>query len=126
MKRLRITIEGKTYDVTVEVVGESAGPPLPAAPAVTAGPAASVPPAIAAAAVPAAGETAHVVSQLAGTVVSVAVDVGQSVVIGDTLVIIEAMKMNTSVIAPRAGVVSTVAVKAGVVVEEGQTLLTLA
>ncbi|MBL6929515.1 MAG: biotin/lipoyl-binding protein [Rhodospirillales bacterium] len=130
MKKLRITVEGKTYDVTVEVLGDTGTPIAPApalAPAPASMPAVSAPPAQAAPAEPApAGAADDVVSQLAGTVVSVDVTVGQSVAAGDGLLIIEAMKMNTSIIAPRAGTVTAVAVAAGAAVEEGQLLVTLA
>ncbi len=122
MKKLRITVEGRTYDVTVEVLGDTGTPIAPA-------PVVSAPPAQAAPAEPAAisaGAADDVVSQLAGTVVSVDVSVGQSVAAGDGLLVIEAMKMNTSIIAPRAGTITAVAVAAGAAVEEGQLLVTLA
>ncbi|MDX9862211.1 MAG: biotin/lipoyl-containing protein [Rhodospirillales bacterium] len=116
MKRLRITVEGRTYDVTVEVLD---GP----------GDVSHAPPAAIAHARPAvahAGEPTSVVSQLAGTVVSIQAEVGQSVVDGEQLMVIEAMKMNTTVTAPRAGAVTAIAVETGSVVEEGQVLVTLA
>ena len=122
MKKLRITVEGKSYDVTVEVLGDS-GAPMSAPPLVTATPGGPV--ATPAASAEPAGEGANIVSQLAGTVVSVAVEGGQAVKSGDTLLVIEAMKMNTSIVAPRDGTVTSVAVTAGAVVEEGQTLVTL-
>ncbi len=118
MKKLRITVEGKTYDVTVEVLGETGAP--------AAAPASGEAPAAAALSAPASGgEGARVVSQLAGTVVSVAVEAGQSVSAGDALLVIEAMKMNTPVTAPQSGTVASVAVAAGDAVEEGQILVTL-
>lgn len=125
MRNLRITVEGKTYDVTVEVLGETpAAAPAPAAAPVSATP---VPAAQALGAEPPAGPAAaNVVSQLAGTVVSVEVTIGQAVNAGDALLVIEAMKMNTPVGAPRAGTVSAIAVTPGAVIEEGQVLVTLA
>ncbi len=123
MKKLRITVEGKSYDVTVEVLSDSGVPVAAAPPLVTA--ASGGPVAAPAASEAPSGEGAGVVSQLAGTVVSVAVEAGQSVAAGDTLLVIEAMKMNTSIVAPQAGTVTTVAVAAGAVVEEGQTLVTI-
>lgn len=126
MKQLRITIEGKTYLVQVEVLGEEASPAAPAAPA------AVRPASVASAPVaPAAGTRAggaapgEVPSPLAGLVVSVDVQVGQSVSEGDKLVTLEAMKMNTVVSAPAAGTVKAVPVKAGDAVEEGQVLVVL-
>ncbi len=64
-------------------------------------------------------------SPLAGTVVSVAVSVGQKVATGDTLLVLEAMKMNTTFGAPQDGTVTAVNVAAGATVTEGQVLVTL-
>jgi len=117
MKRLRITVEGRTYDVTVEVLDDDVGaPPAPHLPA-------AAPPRPAIAHV---GDTTSVVSQLAGTVVSVHAKVGEAVAAGQSLLVIEAMKMNTAVTAPRAGTVTAIAVETGAVIEEGQVLVTLA
>ncbi len=130
-KRLRITVDGRQYDVTVEDLSEGAGQlyPQPGSmniapppPALVAAPAAapSAPPAHAAAG---AGDIA---STLGGVVESVLVSVGQAVSPGDKVVIIEAMKMKTPMIAHRAGTVTAVAVKAGEAVEAGQVLVSLA
>ena len=117
MKRLRITVEGKTYDVTVEVLDGPGSVPQAAPPIAIAH---------ARPAVTHAGDPAGVVSQLAGTVVSIQARVGQAVAAGEQLMVIEAMKMNTTVTAPRAGTVTAIAVETGAVVEEGQVLVTLA
>jgi glutaconyl-CoA/methylmalonyl-CoA decarboxylase subunit gamma len=114
MKKLRITVEGKTYDVIVETL-EDDGTAL-AAPQATA-------PVLSAAPVAQGGEP--IKSQLAGTIVQVVASAGQAVAVGDPLLIIEAMKMNTTVTAPKAGTVGGIAVSAGDAVEEGQVLLTL-
>lgn len=58
-----------------------------------------------------------------GLVVAVLVEEGQQVETGDTLVILESMKMENELKAPRAGVVERVAVKAGDSVEQRQTLM---
>ena len=57
-----------------------------------------------------------------GTIVKVNVEVGQSVEIGDTVAILEAMKMENSVRAERAGTVTTVNVSAGDGVGAGDVL----
>jgi biotin carboxyl carrier protein len=64
-------------------------------------------------------------AQLAGTVVVVDVKVGQSVKQGDRLILMEAMKMKTPVIASRSGAVTRVLVKPGDTVEGGQPLVTI-
>ncbi len=69
---------------------------------------------------------AGVTSTLGGMVDSVLVSVGQAVNQGDRLVIIEAMKMKTPMIAHRAGTVTVIAVKAGEAVDAGQLLVSLA
>jgi propionyl-CoA carboxylase alpha chain len=61
-----------------------------------------------------------------GQVVSVAVREGEEVAAGQTLVILEAMKMELRVTAPQAGRVQRVLVKTGQVVERGQQLVALA
>ena len=57
-----------------------------------------------------------------GAVVRVLVEVGTSVVVGQTLVVLEAMKMEHAVHAPHAGVVTEVLVQAGQQVEAGSVL----
>lgn len=127
MKRLRITVEGIAYDVTVEDLDS----PAPAAPApsrpVSAQPAAApmVTPVAAPAAPAAPAGPGTVPSPLAGTVISVEVTAGQKVTAGDTLLVLEAMKMNTTVGAPKDGTVASVEVAAGATVTEGQPLVTL-
>jgi len=128
MKRLRITVEGVAYEVTVEELdGAGTAPavvPMAAAPAPAAPRPAAAPVAAAPAPVAAAGPGA-IPSPLAGTVVSVAVSVGQTVAAGEVLLVLEAMKMNTNISAPQAGTVSAVQVSPGATVTEGQVLITL-
>jgi biotin carboxyl carrier protein len=129
MKQLRITIEGKTYDVQVEIIGEEAAPfvqPLIGGVSVrAASPVPAPAPAPKKTAPPAAGGAGDVPSPLAAVVVSVDVHIGQSVNEGDKLVTLEAMKMNTVVTATGSGKVTGISVKQGDAVEEGQTLVTV-
>mgnify|MGYP005851813679 FL=1 len=74
----------------------------------------------------AAGDGEPVTAGLAGTIFKVLVAPGQQVVEGDVLMVLEAMKMETEISAPRAGTVGEVAVKEGDSVAVGETLLTLA
>ncbi|MBI3763191.1 MAG: biotin attachment protein [Chloroflexi bacterium] len=61
-----------------------------------------------------------------GLVVAVPVAEGQTVVKGDNLIILESMKMQNELKAPRDGTVSRVRVKAGDSVEHNQVLATMA
>lgn len=131
IKKLRITVEGKAYDVTVEVLGDgqvsasAAQPAAPAqpAPAVVAAPPPPPPPAPAAPKRAAPAGSGDVPSPLAGKVVSLDVRVGATVKEGDTVITLEAMKMNTYVTAPAAGEVQAILVNVGDSVEEGQPLI---
>ena len=125
MKKLRITIDGKTYEVEVEVIGSKVSSVAPvaapvSAPAPVAAPAAPAPKAAAPVAPAGAKDVA---CPLAAVVVSVAVKPGQEVKEGDLLVMLEAMKMNTPVNSPCAGKVAAINVSAGQSVQEGQSLL---
>ncbi len=64
-------------------------------------------------------------SEVAGTVFHVEVSAGARVSAGDTLLILESMKMEIPVDAPRDGIVAKVAVAEKEVVKEGQVLLVL-
>jgi acetyl-CoA/propionyl-CoA carboxylase, biotin carboxylase, biotin carboxyl carrier protein len=63
-----------------------------------------------------------VTSPMHGTILQIAVEHGQQVQAGDAVAVLEAMKMETRVVAPRAGAVTAVHVEAGQVVESGQPL----
>ncbi len=121
MKHLRITVEGKTYDVRVETIDE--GHPTSHAPVVSA--AAALPIAAPApSATPVAAE-GDVIAPLSGVVKAVDVVVGAKVKAGDLIVTLEAMKMFTSINASGSGTVTAIHVKPGDAVDEGQPLCTL-
>jgi biotin carboxyl carrier protein len=125
VKKLRITVEGKTYEVVVETVDDpSTRAARPAvAPRAVASAAAPAPVAAAPVAKAAGGSAASVRSQLAGRIVSVDVAAGADVKAGQQLLVLEAMKMNTPVVAPRDGKVVAIHVAAGDTVEEHQALV---
>ena len=134
MKKLRITVEGKTYEVEVEILGSRIASVAPAAaPAAAPAPVASAPvsaPVAAPApapkkAAPAPAGANDIVCPLASVVVAVNVKEGQQVKAGDLLVTLEAMKMNTPVNSPADGTVSKICVSAGQSVNEGEVLLSL-
>ena len=60
-----------------------------------------------------------------GTINSVKVAGGQSVKKGDVLVILEAMKMENEIMAPRDGVIASVNVAQGASVNTGDVLVSL-
>jgi len=64
-------------------------------------------------------------SELNAIVWKIEAAVGAPVGAGDTLIILEAMKMEIPVMAPRAGVVQTILVNEGQQVAEGQPLAVL-
>lgn len=67
----------------------------------------------------------NVATEVTGSVWEVVVEVGASVAQGDTLMIIESMKMEIPVEAPRDGVVSAVLLAKGDAVTEGQAVAVL-
>ena len=130
--KLKITVHGVAYEVDVEVLeaeGEFApGGPLPHAHHASAPAAATTATApVAAPATPATPAPAPagdgVFSPIAGTVLEVRCRPGDQVTSGQALVVIEAMKMETAIAAPRDGRVKAVPVAAGDAVRESQLLV---
>jgi oxaloacetate decarboxylase alpha subunit len=107
----RVEVNGKAYDVRVSASGtvESVSSPPPAA---------AAPP-------EAAGPRQTIESPLAGNIVKVNVVAGQTVAAGDTVLVLEAMKMETEVRAPAPGTVAEIRVKEGDAVALGAPLLVL-
>ncbi|NLW44563.1 MAG: acetyl-CoA carboxylase biotin carboxyl carrier protein subunit [Syntrophomonadaceae bacterium] len=64
-------------------------------------------------------------SPMAGKVIEILVEVGQSVQEDDEVIILEAMKMENPVYAPEGGVVQEIKVEVGQKVEEGEVLIVL-
>lgn len=138
MRTFRITVNGKVFDVAVEQSGQSepvvqsvhhVAPASAATPVATAAPApvAVAPPRPAPAprpASPAAGPSI-MKSPLPGKVLRVHAAPGKSFKRGDTLLIIEAMKMENEILAPRDCVVAEVFVVANQAIKTGEPLLRL-
>ena len=133
MKSYTITVNGTAYEVTVEENGNAAAPvaaaPKAAAPAPKAAPAAApkaAPAAAPKAAAPAAGAgSVKVSAAVPGKVVKIVASVGQSVKAGDSVVIVESMKMEIPVVAPQDGTIASIDVAEGAAVENGDTLATM-
>lgn len=69
--------------------------------------------------------TTNVVSEIAGTVWEVSVKPGDRVSAGDSILVLESMKMEIPVLAEDDGEISEILVQKGDVVAEGQTVATL-
>ena len=135
--KLKITVHGGAYEVDVEVLDAkdemhqvvSPLPPAPPTAAAGPGPVPNVTPVSAGGPDPAAfhlNDAGGVASPIAGTVLEVKVKAGDQVEQGQTLLVIEAMKMETAIAAPGAGKVKAVLVAAGDAVRENQTLVDFA
>lgn len=131
----KVTLNGKVYEVEVEkgeaviqaeygaALPQAAPAPAPAAPAPAApAPAPAAAPAAPAAPAPAAVGANTVPSPLPGNINEVRFSAGQSVKAGDVVIILEAMKMENEIVAPRAGTLTKVHVQKGAVVNTGDPL----
>ncbi len=122
MKQYRVTVDGKTFNVVVEETAEQEmlhgvstphrepAPPVPAR--AEKGPAASP-----------AGGSLRVEAPMPGAIIDIAVSSGEGVEAGDVLLILEAMKMENEITAPRRGTVGDIHVKVGDTVSGGEPLM---
>ena len=122
MKNYTITVNGNVYDVVVEE-GASSGAPAPAAP--KAAPKAAPAAAPKAPAASGAAGSIRVEAGAAGKVFAIEAKIGQAMKKGDTVVVVEAMKMEIPVVAPQDGTVASIDVTVGDAVEAGALLATL-
>jgi methylmalonyl-CoA carboxyltransferase small subunit len=131
--KLRIAIEERVYEVDVEVLEEPRPEPVvptpylpyPATAAMPAHHTARPSGAAADASSPSSDGGVPCKSPVNGVVVKVVVEVGQEIEAGAPLVVLEAMKMQTSVTAPASGTVSRVHVKPTDTVKRDQVLVEL-
>lgn len=132
--KYKVTLNGKTYEVEVEKGEavllkeyEAAAPAAPVAAPVATAPAAPAAPAAApAAASVQLGAGTAVNAPLPGTVLQIKASVGQAVKAGETVMIIEAMKMENEIVAPKDGKITSVVVQKGAAVNAGDPLFTIA
>ena len=124
MRIYKIKVNGKTYEVKVMGITETepvevksekvAGEKAPAAPASAPAPVASTP-----------SEGKAVPAPMQGTILDLKVKVGDAVKAGDTLLILEAMKLENEIKSPTDGKVLSIAVSKGQSVSMNETLLIL-
>lgn len=130
--RAEVEVNGESYSVNINhdekpasrpVLQRPAVPPVaPIAPAAPpAGGAASAPRRSA----PAGGGAGAIMSPLPGVITHVMVKEGDAVKSGQTLMVLEAMKMENNIEANRDGKVTSIAVREGTSVMEGETLITI-
>jgi methylmalonyl-CoA carboxyltransferase small subunit len=122
--KLKITVDGKVYEVDVEASEEA---PRRTAPVAGATPRAvpGAPPVVGApqSSTSVSDESKVCRSPVAGVVVKVTAQVGQAIQANDVLMVLEAMKMETSISSPVAGKVARVNVGVGDPVQGGQVLV---
>lgn len=124
MKRYRVKVEGKIYEVEVEEVQEIMGAPalepkreeqrevfVPEKKPAPSPPREST------------GKETPITAPMAGTIISVLVKEGQEVVDGEALLILEAMKMENEISAPISGIIKSIRVNPQQTVESGQLLV---
>ena len=142
MKEYKYTIDGNKYDVAINEVGETTAKvtvngteytvewekPVEEKPVVKVQPVAAKPAAATAAApAPAAAPVSGnaIKTPLPGVIIDVKVNVGDTVKKGDTVVVLEAMKMENNINADRDGKVVAIQVAKGDTVADGAALIVL-
>ena len=123
MKNYTITVNGTPYNVTVEEGTSTAAAPVAApvqAPAPQAAPTPKAAPA------PAGAGSVKVDAPMPGNILDIKVSNGAAVKAGQVLCVLEAMKMENEIVAPRDGKITSVAAQKGATVAPGDVLFTIA
>ena len=129
--KLRITLDDRTFEVEVEVADADHASLPPAYPVGSARLAGSAASAYSPAAGQAAGAAPSAVadeskacrSPVSGVVVKVVASAGNSIQAGDSILVLEAMKMETNITAPVSGVITSIKVVQGDRVQTGDVLV---
>ena len=123
--KYRVVVDGTAYTVEVESLGAGAvSAPVAAPAAAPAAPAAPAPAPEAPAAVAEGAST--VTAPMPGKILSLKVNVGDTVNSGDLVLLLEAMKMENEVFASASGKVTEIRVKGGDSVNTGDVLMVIA
>ncbi len=121
MRHFKIVWQGRIYEVDAEEIFSEEAPEKKAEPAVK-----QPEPEKPAPAAPAAAENAvQALAPVSGLVMDVPVSIGDAVNEGDTLVVLDAMKMEIPVCAEKTGRIASIAVKKGDFVDMGQLLMSI-
>lgn len=112
MKKYKVNVNGTAYEITVELLDETACTSSPVAPATPSSPTPTQ----------VSHSSIKVSSPMPGTILSIPVSVGQVVKKGDTLMILEAMKMENEILASQDGKVVALHITQGATVESGTLL----
>ena len=136
MRKFKITVDGKVYEVEVEEVGENkasegaVSAPQPVVTKVKKEPVKPKPAKVSNSPAPSKAPTAavageEVVAPMPGKVLQLKVSEGDSVKEGDTLLILEAMKMENEIIANASGSIKKIIAAVNDMVDTGDVLMVI-
>lgn len=129
LRKFKVNVNGKEYMVELEEIGGAPTASAPVTVAAQPAPAPVVqeqPKAAPQATAPAPGDTAEVLqAPMPGNILDIKVKVGDRVELEQTLVILEAMKMENELVAPKAGTIKEIFVTANTPIDVGQPILTI-
>ncbi|MDY2777131.1 MAG: biotin/lipoyl-containing protein [Collinsella sp.] len=133
LRKFKISIDGTQYLVEMEEVGAPTPTPADAAPAPVAAPAptpapAPEPAAPAPAAAPASPAPSGAYVQgapMPGTILDIRLAVGDPVKVNQPVMVLEAMKMESEIVAERDGVIASIGVSKGDMVNPGDELFSI-
>jgi biotin carboxyl carrier protein len=112
MKKFNVIVNGQRYDVEIEEIVEGTSPSVSKvqAPKIELS----------------KSEGAIIIkAPMPGTIVETKVSVGENVKKGQTLILLEAMKMENEIVSPQDGIIASIIVKKGFSVEANDILVTL-
>ena len=128
MTKYRIKLNGKVYEMEVELIGgDGAAQPVKAAAPVPSTPVQPSPAPQKAIDAPsvATGKAGAITSPLQGTIIKINATNGDTVKAGQTILVLEAMKMQNDIAAPKDGKLAGLSVSVGDNVKSGQVLFVM-